>query len=78
MARVTFEELKSKVAEKLNIDEKKITPKARFIEDLEADSLDTVELIMYLEEEYNITISDEDVDSLKSVGDVLLYLQTNV
>jgi acyl carrier protein len=78
MAHITFDELKAKVAEKLNVDEKKITPEARFIEDLEADSLDTVELIMYLEEEYGITISDEDVDKLRSVGDVLLYLQSNV
>jgi len=77
MARITFDELKTKVAEKLNIDEKKITPEARFIEDLEADSLDTVELIMSLEEEYGLTISDEDADKLRKVGDVFLYLQSH-
>ena len=67
--------IKEIVMDKLGIEESKITPDARFIEDLGADSLDTVELIMQFEEEFNIEISDSDAESLNTVGKVLEYLK---
>ena len=67
--------VKEIVIDKLGIQESKITSDARFIEDLGADSLDTVELIMQFEEEFNIEISDSDAESLNTVGKVLEYLE---
>ena len=76
MAQITFENLKEVIVEKLNVDENKVTVEASFIDDLGADSLDTVELIMSLEDNYDITIPDEEAEKMKTVGDVLNYLQT--
>jgi len=67
-------EIRSIVAEILEIDESKITPDARFVEDLGADSLDTVELVMALEEEFGIEIPDEDAEKAKTVQDVIDYI----
>ena len=67
--------VKEIVMDKLGIEESKITFDARFIEDLGADSLDTVELIMQFEEEFNIEISDSDAESLNTVAKVLEYLE---
>jgi len=77
MAKVTFEQLKELVVDKLDVDESKVTVEASFIDDLGADSLDTVELIMSLEDEFDITIEDEDAEKLKTVGDALNYLEKN-
>ena len=76
MAQITFENLKEVIVEKLNVDENKVTKEASFIDDLGADSLDTVELIMSLEDNYDISIPDEEAEKMKTVGDVLNYLQT--
>ncbi|MCK5521438.1 MAG: acyl carrier protein [Candidatus Marinimicrobia bacterium] len=76
MAQITFENLKEVIVEKLNVDEAKVTKEASFIDDLGADSLDTVELIMSLEDSYDISIPDEEAEKMKTVGDVLTYLQT--
>lgn len=76
MAQITFENLKEVIVEKLNVDEAKVTKEASFIDDLGADSLDTVELIMSLEDSYDISIPDEEAEKMKTVGDVLNYLQT--
>jgi len=54
-----------------------LTPEAKFIEDLGADSLDTVELVMALEDEFGLDIPDEDADKLKTVGDALGYLRAH-
>ena len=67
--------VKEIVMDKLGIEKSKITFDARFIEDLGADSLDTVELIMQFEEEFNIEISDSDAESLNTVAKVLEYLE---
>lgn len=64
------------IAKELEVDAKQLTPEAKFIEDLGADSLDIVELVMALEEEFGIDIPDEDADKLKSVGDAMTYLKT--
>ena len=69
-----FEEIKRIVVEKLQVDEKQVTLEANFIEDLGADSLDTVELVMDLEEHFGIEIPDEDAEKLRTVGDSVKYI----
>ena len=64
------------VIDKLGVDANKVTPKARFIDDLGADSLDTVELIMQFEEEFGIEIPDEDAEKILSVNQALEYINT--
>jgi acyl carrier protein len=73
----SFDETKVKeiIAKELEVDVKQLQPEAKFIEDLGADSLDIVELVMALEEEFGLDIPDEDADKLKTVGDALNYLQ---
>jgi acyl carrier protein len=79
MAVATFSEDKVKeiIAKELEVDIKQMTPDAKFIEDLGADSLDIVELVMALEEEFSIEIPDEDADKLKTVGDAMNYLKSH-
>ena len=74
---VTFSEdrVKEIIAKELEVDTKQLGPEAKFIEDLGADSLDTVELVMALEEEFGLDIHDEDADKFKTVGDALNYLK---
>ena len=69
------DKIKSIIIDKLGVEENKITADANFINDLGADSLDQVELIMQLEEEYNIEISDEEAESLTTVGKVYDFLK---
>jgi acyl carrier protein len=69
-----FEEIKRIVVDKLQVDEKQVTLEANFIEDLGADSLDTVELVMDLEEHFGIEIPDEDAEKLKTVKDAVDYI----
>lgn len=67
--------LRKIVADRLGVDESQIVPEASFVEDLNADSLDLVELIMSLEEEFNIQIPDEDAEKIRTVGDAIAYLE---
>jgi acyl carrier protein len=69
-----FDEVKRIVVEKLQVDEKQVTVEASFIEDLGADSLDTVELVMDLEEHFGIEIPDEEAEKLKTVKDAVDYI----
>lgn len=71
------ERLRKIVAEQLGVDETQIVPSASFTDDLNADSLDLVELIMSLEEEFGIEISDEDAEKILTVSDALSYLEAN-
>lgn len=66
------------IVEQLGVSPDQVKPEARFIEDLGADSLDTVELIMALEEEFNVEIPDEDAEKMAQVGDALNYLKEHV
>lgn len=66
------------VVEELNLSEDKVTLDARLAEDLGADSLDAVELIMALEDEFDIQISDEAAQSIKTIGDIITYLEENL
>ena len=72
-----FEKVKSITADQLGIDEDKIVMESAFLTDLEADSLDIVELMMALEEEFSIEIPDEDVEKLSTVSDVVGYIKEN-
>lgn len=75
-------DIKSKVTEivvnKLGVEESQVTPEASFTKDLGADSLDTVELIMEFEKEFDLTIDDSDAEKILTVGDVISYLQGKV
>ena len=75
MATSAEERLKKIIAKELSVSEEEVTPDASFIEDLNADSLDLVELIMAIEEEFNVKISDEEADKIKTVRDAMDYLQ---
>ena len=70
------ERVKSIIAEQLGVNMEEVIPEASFIEDLGADSLDIVELIMALEEEYDMEIPDEDAEKIQTVGDVTSYIQS--
>ena len=78
MAADTYDRMKKIIVEQLGVDETDVTPTASFVEDLNADSLDLVELIMSLEEEFNLEISDEDAEKIHTVGDALEYVQEHV
>jgi len=69
--------VKDIVVEQLGVKAEQVTPQAKFIEDLGADSLDTVELVMALEEEFGIEVPDEQAEKLQSVGDVIKYVEEN-
>ncbi|MCK5215467.1 MAG: acyl carrier protein [Candidatus Omnitrophica bacterium] len=69
------EKIKSIIAEQLGVKAEEVTPQASFIDDLGADSLDTVELIMALEEEFSVEIPDEDAEKMTSVGDAIKYIE---
>ncbi len=76
MADASIEEkVKNIIVEQLGVSEEQVKPEAKFIEDLGADSLDTVELVMAFEEEFDITVPDEDAEKLTSVGEVFAYIE---
>ncbi len=68
---MSFEKVRKLLCEQLNISEEKVTLESKFIDDLGADSLDVVEMLMTLEDEFNITVSDEESVALKTVGDIV-------
>lgn len=73
----TFDKVKSLLSEQLGIDEEKITLNSKVIDDLKADSLDVVELLMTLEEECDIVVSEEDASKLATVGDIVNMIDAN-
>lgn len=72
-----FEKLKPIVVEQLGVDEESVKEDATFVDDLSADSLDIVELVMSLEEEFELEIPDEEAEKIVTVGDVVEYIQKN-
>lgn len=72
------EKVKNIIVEQLSVTEDQVKPEAKFIEDLGADSLDTVELVMAFEDEFQITVPDEDAEKLTSVGEVNEYIKKNL
>ena len=69
--------VKAIIVDKLAVDEKEVTPTASFTNDLGADSLDTVELIMEFEKEFNIAIPDDQAEKISTVGDAIAYIEAN-
>lgn len=76
MAEKSIEErVKEIIVEQLGVNPEQVTPNASFIDDLGADSLDTVELVMAFEEEFSVEVPDEDAEKLTTVGDVVRYIE---
>ncbi len=76
MADKSIEErVKEIIVEQLGVNPEQVTPEASFIDDLGADSLDIVELVMAFEEEFNVEVPDEDAEKLQKVGDVITYIK---
>ncbi len=71
------EKVKQIIVDKLGVDESEVANEAHFINDLNADSLDTVELIMEFEKEFDVTIPDDDAENIQTVGDAVSYLEKN-
>jgi len=71
----TEERVKQIIVEQLGVDEGEVTPKASFVDDLGADSLDTVELVMAFEEAFDIEIPDEDAEKIRTVQDAVTYIE---
>jgi acyl carrier protein len=71
------QKVKDIIINELGVDAEKVTPEASFVEDLGADSLDTVELVMAFEEEFGMEIPDEEAEKLRTVGDAINYIQSN-
>ncbi len=74
----TFDEIKGIIVDLLGVDASKVKPEARFREDLEADSLDLVELIMAFEEKFGSEISDEDAQKITTVGDAVAFVEAQM
>ncbi|HLM67027.1 MAG TPA: acyl carrier protein [Longimicrobium sp.] len=69
------QKVKDIIINELGVEAEKVTPEAKFVDDLGADSLDTVELVMAFEEEFGMEIPDEDAEKLQTVGDAISYIQ---
>jgi acyl carrier protein len=78
MTQKTVEErVKEIICEQLGVEDGEVNPQAKFIEDLGADSLDTVELVMAFEEEFDLEIPDEEAEKITTVGDAIAYIKEN-
>jgi len=73
-----FEEIRETICEQLEAKPEEVKPETSFIEDLGADSLDTTELVMALEEKFNLEIPDEDAGKMQTVGDVVKYIEDKI
>lgn len=72
---MVFEKVKEILCEQLDVEEEKVTLESSIVDDLGADSLDVVDLVMSLEEEFDVEIPDEDVENMKTVGDIVKYVE---
>ena len=75
---MVFDKIKEIIANKIQVDEDKITPETSLMKDLEADSLDAVEIIMGIEEEYDIEIPDSAAEGFQNVGDIARYVESKI
>lgn len=74
---MVFEKVKDILVDQLDVEEEKVTMEASIIDDLGADSLDLVDLVMSLEEEFDVEIPDDQVENIKTVGDIVKYIEDN-
>ena len=72
-----FDKVKDILVDQLDVEEEKVTMEASIVDDLGADSLDLVDLVMPLEEEFDVEIPDEQVENIKTVGDIVKYIEDN-
>jgi len=75
---MSFEKIKSIIVEQLSVDESSVTADTSLMKDLEADSLDAVEIIMAIEDEFDIEIPDEDAEKFQNVGDIVKYVEEKI
>lgn len=75
LEKETFQKLKSIVVEQLGVNDENVTMEATFVDDLAADSLDIVELVMNIEEEFDLEIPDSDTEKIVTIGDVVKYIE---
>ena len=75
---MVFEKVKRILIDQLDVEEEKVTPEASIADDLGADSLDIVDLVMSLEEEFDLEIPDDQVENIKTVGDIVKYIEDNI
>lgn len=75
---MVFEKVKSILIDQLDVEEEKVTSEAVITDDLGADSLDIVDLVMSLEEEFDLEIPDDQVENIKTVGDIVKYIEDNI
>ena len=75
---MVFEKVKSILIDQLDVEEEKVTPEASIADDLGADSLDIVDLVMSSEEEFDLEIPDDQVENIKTVGDIVKYIEDNI
>lgn len=75
---MVFERIKQILVDQLDLDEGKITLEADIVDDLEADSLDVVDLVMTIEDEYGLEVPDDQIEAFRTVGDIVRYIEENV
>jgi len=75
---MSFEKIKSIIVEQLSVDESTVTMETSLMKDLEADSLDAVEIIMAIEDEFDIEIPDEDAEKFQNIGDIVRYVEEKI
>lgn len=75
---MVFEKIKAILCEQLDLEEEKVTLESDIVEDFEADSLDVVDLIMSIEDEFGVEVPDEEIENFKTVGDVVRYIEENM
>ncbi len=74
---MVFEKIKEIICEQLEVDEKKVTMESSLIDDLGADSLDLIDLVMSIEDEYDVEVPDDMIESIKTIGDVVKFIEEN-
>lgn len=75
---MVFEKIKAILCEQLDLEEEKVTMESDIVEDFEADSLDVVDLVMSIEDEFGVEVPDEEIENFKTVGDVVRYIEENM
>ncbi len=75
---MVFERIRTILAEQLDLEEDKVTMESDIVDDLEADSLDVVDLVMTIEDEYGLEVPDDQIENFRTVGDIVRYIEENI